>query len=221
MSRKLPTTILGNGYELHCLRLLQEQMRMSLVRVGGKGDGGVDLRGWWNIPATRQGSPSTERIRVLAQCKAEKIRPGPRLIREMEGVARREHDVSSQVSPAATGIPHDTTSTSESIVTLLCSRSGFSPAAVLEANRSRIPMLLLHIPFDYEALLLSTHQPIVNAVDHELLDTIPRTLRGAFWNAALMGSRGLLGNEWELRKEFTQNVVDDFRIAVHRDGQPI
>ncbi|KAJ9108486.1 hypothetical protein QFC20_003392 [Naganishia adeliensis] len=157
MLRKLPTTILGNGYELHCLRLLQEQMRMSLTRVGGKGDGGIDLRGWWNMPPKQEDSPShatseqaQQRIRVLAQCKAEKLRPGPKLIREMEGVARREHDLSREATSESSlhGTP-----ASESIVTLLCSRSGFSPAAVVEANRSRIPMLLLHIPFEYETML--------------------------------------------------------------------
>jgi hypothetical protein len=79
-------------------------------------------------------------------------------------------------------------------------------------------MLLLHIPFEYETMLRATHEPIFNAVDNELLNSIPRVLRGAFWNAALIGGRGLLSNEWELRKEFTTDVVDDFRIAVHRRG---
>jgi hypothetical protein len=223
MIRKLPTTILGNGYELHCLRLLQEQMRMSLTRVGGKGDGGVDLRGWWNMPRAIQDPSAVQetgqrRIRVLAQCKAEKMRPGPKLIREMEGVARWEHDLSRD-DAASNSTPG--TLVPESIVTLLCSRSGFSPNAVVEANRSRIPMLLLHIPFDYEAMLLSTPEPLVTAVDHALLKSIPRIVRGAFWNAALMGSRGLLGSEWELRKEFARDVTDDFRIAVHRNGQRI
>lgn len=155
---------------------------------------------------------------MLAQCKAEKIRPGPRLIREMEGVARREHDLGQERSMASSGPGMQT---SESIVALLCSRSGFSPAAVIEANRSRIPTLLLHIPFDYEAELMSRHQPITHAVDHELLDSLPRTLRGAFWNAAMMGTRGVLGAGWEVRKEFTQGVEDDFRIKIQCNGRPI
>jgi hypothetical protein len=222
MNRKLPTTILGTGYELHCLRLLQEQLRMSLTRVGGRGDGGVDLRGWWNLPQTTLsplpiGDSPDKRIRVLAQCKAEKIRPGPRLIREMEGVARREHDLGEETRLNDT----ESSSASQSIITLLCSRSGFTPAAVIEANRSRIPTLLLHIPFDYEAELLSRAQPITHAVDHELLDSMPRTLRGAFWNAAMMGTRGVLGDGWEVRKEFAPGVEEDFRIAVHFNGRPI
>ncbi|GHJ88868.1 hypothetical protein NliqN6_5270 [Naganishia liquefaciens] len=222
--RKLPTTILGTGYELHCLRLLNEQLRMSLDRIGGKGDGGIDLQGWWNLPHTNPSMTAPDanppqRIRVLAQCKAEKTRPGPRLIREMEGVARREHDFGfgrQQNRGTISGDPLET-----AIVALLCSRSGFSPAAVIEANRSRIPTLLLHIPFDYEAQLISRHQPIMHAVDHELLDSLPRRLRGAFWNAALMGTRGVLGNGWEIRKEFAHGVEDDFRIKIHRDGRPM
>jgi hypothetical protein len=197
MNRKLPTTILGTGYELHCLRLLQEQLRMSLTRVGGRGDGGVDLRGWWNLPQTT-------------------LSPLPRLIREMEGVARREHDLGEETRLNDT----ESSSASQSIITLLCSRSGFTPAAVIEANRSRIPTLLLHIPFDYEAELLSRAQPITHAVDHELLDSMP-TLRGAFWNAAMMGTRGVLGDGWEVRKEFAPGVEEDFRIAVHFNGRPI
>ena len=193
---------------------------MSLDRVGGKGDGGIDLRGWWNLPDPAETSSRTNprRIRVLAQCKAEKVRPGPRLIREMEGVARREHDLGQERSTGSSDLD---VAAPNSIVALLCSRSGFSSAAVIEANRSRIPTLLLHIPFDYEAELMSRHQPIIHAVDHELLDSLPRMVRGAFWNAAMMGTRGVLGNEWEVRKEFAQGVEDDFEIKIHCNGRPI
>ncbi|KAJ9103260.1 hypothetical protein QFC21_002683 [Naganishia friedmannii] len=216
MIKKLPTVILGNGFELHCQRLLQQQMRMSVVRIGGKGDGGIDLRGWWSIPDARHiladDKPAVlRRIRVLAQCKAEKKPPGPRLIREMEGVARREYDLLKEESHSHRLTESGDTASpgpsivSEPVVALLCSSSGFSPAAVVEANRSRTPMLLLHIPFDYQEILLSTPDPMTSAVDHELLERMPTTVQGAFWNAALMGSRGLLGDGWELRKEFSQN----------------
>ncbi|KAG2119340.1 hypothetical protein DEU56DRAFT_929096 [Suillus clintonianus] len=52
---------------------------MSLKRVGGKSDGGIDLLGcWWlplSEPQSSQSTPITlphRRIHVLAQCKAEK-----------------------------------------------------------------------------------------------------------------------------------------------------
>jgi hypothetical protein len=60
---------------------------MSLTQVGGAGDGGVDLRGWWTIPKLGSTSMSEgRRLRVLGQCKAERKALGPRVVRELEGV---------------------------------------------------------------------------------------------------------------------------------------
>jgi hypothetical protein len=63
---------------------------MSLTQVGGAGDGGVDLRGWWSVPKLGSSSTSTSgegrRLRVLGQCKAERKALGPRIVRELEGV---------------------------------------------------------------------------------------------------------------------------------------
>jgi hypothetical protein len=143
-------------------------------------------------------------------------------------VARREYDLLKEesahhrLSESGDIVTPGSSIVLDPVVALLCSSSGFSPAAVVEANRSRTPMLLLHIPFDYQEMLLSTPDPITNAVDHELLENMPTTLQGAFCNAALMGNRGLLGNGWELRKEFSQDVLDPrFRIAMHLHGQPL
>jgi len=91
MTIRLPirrTTVdIGRAFELHCLRFLQEQMYMELTQVGGAGDGGVDLRGWWSVPRTTGSDGSTSRrLRVLGQCKAEQKALGPRIVRELEGV---------------------------------------------------------------------------------------------------------------------------------------
>ena len=40
----------GAAFEKRSLELLQSTMSMSLTRVGGKSDGGVDLLGWWWLP---------------------------------------------------------------------------------------------------------------------------------------------------------------------------
>ena len=40
----------GTAFEKRSLELLQSTMSMSLTRVGGKSDGGVDLLGWWWLP---------------------------------------------------------------------------------------------------------------------------------------------------------------------------
>lgn len=91
MTIRLPirrTTVdIGRAFELHCLRFLQEQMYMELTQVGGAGDGGVDLRGWWTVPRSPSSDGSTSRrLRVLGQCKAERKALGPRIVRELEGV---------------------------------------------------------------------------------------------------------------------------------------
>ena len=54
---------------------------MSLTRVGGRGDQGVDLRGSWTPPAP---SPRPM-LNVYVQCKAERSRTGPKHLRELEG----------------------------------------------------------------------------------------------------------------------------------------
>lgn len=78
----LSTVALGNLYEAYCLSLLTSALPgLTLQKVGGAGDKGVDLRGWWDLDAfqtavgapeslTDQGAP--RRIRVLVQCKASK-----------------------------------------------------------------------------------------------------------------------------------------------------
>jgi hypothetical protein len=70
----------GTEFERRILGLLRASLGMHLRHVGGRGDGGVDLVGWWFVQ---------RRFRVLAQCKAEKRQFGPRYVREMEGVFYR------------------------------------------------------------------------------------------------------------------------------------
>ncbi|PCH44942.1 hypothetical protein WOLCODRAFT_139331 [Wolfiporia cocos MD-104 SS10] len=76
---------------------------MSLRRVGGRGDGGIDLLGWWWLPTDSNDQSSIpredvkaaalsgqrRRIRIIAQCKDEKQSTGPKYVRELEGVLFR------------------------------------------------------------------------------------------------------------------------------------
>ncbi|KAI0251901.1 hypothetical protein BJV78DRAFT_1207607 [Lactifluus subvellereus] len=48
--RLLSTVHRGTAFEKRALALLTEHMSMSLTRVGGSYDGGVDLIGWWWLP---------------------------------------------------------------------------------------------------------------------------------------------------------------------------
>jgi hypothetical protein len=49
----------GNEFERRSLRLLRQNLSMSLTRVGGKADGGVDLIGWWWLPPSGCASSRT------------------------------------------------------------------------------------------------------------------------------------------------------------------
>ncbi|KAF6753672.1 hypothetical protein DFP72DRAFT_1128151 [Ephemerocybe angulata] len=91
---RLSTVHRGVAFEQRALKLLKEYFSMSLTRVGGRGDGGIDLLGWWWLPSiyTSAVSPSSTssspdtglqqqrqlRIRVVGQCKAEKKKLGLR-----------------------------------------------------------------------------------------------------------------------------------------------
>lgn len=89
-----PTTsvYLGTRYEYLIQRHLQDRLGFSLTRIGGKGDGGVDLIGTWTLPSISS-TPSTSTVlpsttfRILIQAKrlAPHRKPMPALMRELEG----------------------------------------------------------------------------------------------------------------------------------------
>lgn len=150
---------------------------MSLTRVGGKSDGGIDLIGWWWLPDLVDQHAPRRRIRVLAQCKAEKKKMGPHYVRETEGVLYRfmSDSVDSAEQPSPT-------------VGLLLSQSAFTKEALLRANSSRVPLFLLHIPQSEQS------EQVQGA-----------HFGSAVWNAALGGEKGLLKGEIQARWEWPQD----------------
>jgi len=73
------TVYVGTHFEYTVLHTLSSsRYGIHLRRVGGASDFGIDLLGTWALPSVPQP------LRVLAQCKAVQ-RPGPHLIRELEG----------------------------------------------------------------------------------------------------------------------------------------
>ncbi len=72
-------TYVGTHYEYTVLNTLR-RLRLSLTRVGGPSDGGIDLLGRWHLPDT-----SSAPLRVLVSCKAFKGYVGPNIVRELEG----------------------------------------------------------------------------------------------------------------------------------------
>jgi len=51
--RLLSTVHRGTAFEYRARAVLIEHMSMSLTRVGGKHDGGIDLTGWWWVPCEK------------------------------------------------------------------------------------------------------------------------------------------------------------------------
>jgi len=131
----LSTVHRGTAFEKRAMRLLETNLPMLLNRVGGKSDGGIDLQGWWWLPfaLTASSTPThRQRVRVFAQCKAEKKKVGPKYIREMEGVLHRH------------------LTTPDPMVALFISESPFTKEALLRTQSSPIPFFLLHLPSEHE-----------------------------------------------------------------------
>jgi hypothetical protein len=181
---------------------------MSLSRVGGAFDGGVDLQGWWWLPALSTprrshsevsppvqslhlpDGPARRRLRVLAQCKAHAKKLGPNAVREMEGVLYQYRLRASNSSPPPydTEDPYVENDGRENAVALLISQSPFSRQTILRTMSSTVPFVLLHLPVpDVSRLSVS---------DGKSGDS---SIGSAVWNAALAGPRGPLGGEYEVR----------------------
>ena len=72
------TTYVGTHYEYTVENAL-ERLGMSLKRIGGKSDYGIDLLGTWPVPSAPQP------LKVLIQCKAFARKIEPSQARELEG----------------------------------------------------------------------------------------------------------------------------------------
>ena len=181
----------GVQFETRALSLLEQHFSMSLKRVGGCGDGGIDMLGWWWIPKFTK--EKRRRIRVIVQCKAEKKKISPKYVRELEGVLLRYHMSNllnsnqglnsvdgSEVSDdrSQLSVPHHTPS-----VGVLISESAFSKATILHAQSSSVPLLLLQLPSDKD------------------VTSNANGLGAAIWNSALAKDQGPLGGHMEIRWE--------------------
>lgn len=198
---KLSTVHRGNAFEERCLKILQGHLSMRLRRVGGKSDGGVDLQGWWWLPPalesgavpsssyvanSGEGPAGRRRLRIFAQCKAEKKKFSPNYVREMEGVLHR-YLSSSKVTSAS----DKANGASYPLVALLLSESPFTASTFLRAQSSPVPFFLLHIP------LVSSEGEFSDTDGREA----PQDIGTAFWNPALGGQHGILGGHIEARWE--------------------
>ncbi|KAF4635869.1 hypothetical protein G7Y89_g2218 [Cudoniella acicularis] len=72
------TTYVGTRYE-YTVKNSLERIGMSLKRIGGKSDYGIDILGTWTLPSAPQP------LKVLIQCKAFARKVEPSHARELEG----------------------------------------------------------------------------------------------------------------------------------------
>jgi hypothetical protein len=72
------TVYIGTHYE-YTVSASLARLGFDVLRTGKTSDYGIDLLGWWRVPA------STEPIKVLLQCKAHAKKLAPQNVRELEG----------------------------------------------------------------------------------------------------------------------------------------
>ncbi|WVQ79376.1 hypothetical protein IAT38_001473 [Cryptococcus sp. DSM 104549] len=211
------THAIGTAFENHALAVLNARMSMSLRRVGGAYDGGVDLRGWWYLPKgarpdvasgadgvrgvkgeegegemfwKNEKGEEVRRIRVLAQCKALASPVAARPIRELEGVLSQLN-----YQPAGGEV--------EKAVAVLIAQRGFSKDAMLHATRSRVPLLLLSLPGGQyrpsSTLYPDSDEGSTSSSSEGEGGGEDLKIESAWWNRAL--SEDLLGGKMELRRE--------------------
>lgn len=198
--RGISTVLKGANFEQRSVAILRDHLSMSLRRVGGRGDGGIDLQGWWWLPshclahmrsqdvsAVSRGSEEVSTripLRVLGQCKAEERKIGPRYIREFEGVVLRQ-SVYSEVNKSGGPI---TSSLRNPVVGLFVSASPFTKASLLEAYSSPLPLALMHLS-EFSDSQEPSHDPQAD---------LPGTL---VFNPALSGENGLFCGQLDVRWE--------------------
>ncbi|KAJ6499590.1 hypothetical protein C8R47DRAFT_1211879 [Mycena vitilis] len=193
----MSNTYRGTFFEKRSMKILQDHLSMSLRRVGGKSDGGIDLMGWWWLPppSSESANPQTvpaqdrRRFRVLAQCKAEKKRVSPKYVREMEGVLHRYMALANSTTTGA-----ESPTSKYPLVALLVSESPFTKSTLLRAQSSPVPFFLLHIP--------PLPDPTADGhgdSDSDAEDEEANRIGSAVWNPALV--RGLLQGKMEARWE--------------------
>ena len=184
----LSAVLKGVSFEHRALNVLKEHLSMSLRRVGGKGDGGIDLQGWWWLPPAALIRPLSSSdadprgahqdrtpVRILAQCKAEEMKIGPRYIREFEGAVLRYSAYLASNQPPPT--PHGTCAPRDPFVGMFTSTSPFTKASYLQAYSSPIPLTLLHLP---KPMAKSSHLPQGSLIFNPALNSSSSLLHGTF-----------------------------------------
>ena len=144
------------------------------------------------------------RLRVLAQCKAERKKMGPAYLRELEGVVSKYAAAGMILSessrvPIADDDPNytpPTTTSSKDLspppIALLVSESAFTRHCLIAAHASPLPFLLVHLP---------PLAPPPSSSKRSGNSGVDGTIGAIFGNPALISPKGVFGGELEIRWE--------------------
>lgn len=202
------THALGVAFEIASLDFLRKApLSLQLAHVGGAGDGGIDLRGWWVPPSflnhvlapngeAREKTATFERgpYKVICQCKAETRKLGPRALRELEGTVIAHDELHKETKPTPT-------------IAMLVSQSGFSSATVQRARTSSLPLSLVHLAPIYHPPLDEDDSDSDGETTVEEREIIDYNCVSLSINRAL---QDLLGSQLEMR--WKPEFVDGRRV---------
>jgi hypothetical protein len=105
-SKIISSVARGTAFEERSLRLLRAQFSMSLTRVGGRSDGGIDLIGWWWLPhPSPSPSSSSWAVAELKEGADTEGSDGPWLLPGTEGEGRRRRRIRVIAQCKAEGKP--------------------------------------------------------------------------------------------------------------------
>ncbi|KAJ5084034.1 hypothetical protein NUU61_008613 [Penicillium alfredii] len=152
---KASTVFVGTHYEYTVLQSLR-RYALTLHRVGGRDDAGIDLVGTWHLP----GREREQALRVLVQCKALKTKLGPNLVRELEGAFRQApvgwrtgQTVGLLVSPreATKGVRDAMARSTYPLLWLMVERDGTLKQALWNAQTEELGLVPLGVETRYGA----------------------------------------------------------------------
>ncbi|KAJ6139008.1 hypothetical protein N7471_005494 [Penicillium samsonianum] len=165
------TVHVGTHYEYTVLKTLR-RYALSLDRIGGRDDAGIDLVGTWHLP----GRERERALRVLVQCKSLKTKLGPNVVRELEGTFRQApvgwrtgETVGVLVSPreATKGVRDTLSRSTYPLFWMMIERDGSLKQALWNARAEELGIA----PLGVETRYGTTEDPESGSVTKEMLLT--------------------------------------------------